>query len=175
MPPVRVQDMLSPTARAAAVHSAAAGASGHGGGLTSTQSLPPMQRGDQVWRRVPERWSKSCTSRALPADCSSETAVVKANVLAVLPSGDGAEAASASKAPRALLRLRPPPLTCHAGRHPRLQAAQPAQPTAAAVGALRVSHAGHIPAAGGCAPSLRRARCRLRTWPGRRRGHPGLH
>ena len=41
------QDMLSPTARAAAV-SAVAGASGHSGGLQSTQSLPPLQRGVQV-------------------------------------------------------------------------------------------------------------------------------
>lgn len=61
---MRLQDMLSPTARAAAVHSTAAGASSHGGsGLTATQSLPPMQRGDQVQRPALES-EAGCTRAA---------------------------------------------------------------------------------------------------------------
>ncbi|KAK9830912.1 hypothetical protein WJX81_004106 [Elliptochloris bilobata] len=44
--PPSFQDIMSPTARAAAV-SAAASASGHSGGLTATQSLPPLKQGTQ--------------------------------------------------------------------------------------------------------------------------------
>lgn len=132
--------MLSPTARAAAVHSAAAGASGHGGGLTSTQSLPPMQRGDQVRRRVREWWGEaayalciavtalSCASRACPADCSGGSAVLKC-LCSGLPSWDGAEAASMLKVPRALPRLSHHPLpAAQDGIRAFRQPSQPIQP-----------------------------------------------
>ena len=55
---------MSPTARAAAV-SAAAGASGHSGGLTATQSLPPLKRSTQVCEHT-------CTKPSEAVACASQ-------------------------------------------------------------------------------------------------------